>query len=88
MIAADGKNLQAALLEPDQKAVKEDDRLGRGDRLVVQVPGEDHGVRALGVNDAEALLQDVPLVVDEAELVQTLAQVEVGEMDELHGVFA
>ena len=88
VIAADGKHLQAALHQPDQKTVKEDDRLGRWDRLIVEIPGEKHGIRALGVDDAQALFQNVGLVLHQAELVQALSQMEVGEMDELHGFCA
>ena len=88
VIAADGKHLQATLHQPDQKTVKEDDRFGRGNRLVVEVPGEKHSIRVLGVDDAQALFQNVGLVLHQAELIQPLAQMEVGEMDELHGFCA
>ena len=87
VVAADEEDLEVPPSQPDQKVVQQGHRLGGGHRLVVDVPGDEHGVRRLPIHDPEDLVENIPLVLQHGVLIDPLAQVQVGEMEQFHGDF-
>ena len=85
MVAADDEYLGVQPGQAYQELVKQ--LHGRGGRhgLVIDVPGQQHPIRALLLDPAQGLLQDMGLILQHGETVDPLAQVQVGQMDELHG---
>ena len=67
-----------------RKVVKERHCLGGGDALVIDIPGDQYGIGLFPVDDLDDLGEDMFLILQHGDLVDTLAQVEIGEMDQLH----
>ena len=86
MVAADDKYFFSALRQAGNKAVKKRHgfRLGRG--TLIDVPGNQHGIRLLSVGNFRDLLQNIFLVVQQGQIVHLLSQVQIGQMKEPHGI--
>ena len=86
VVAADDKDLQFALREPDEKFVEQADRLRGGNGFVVDVPGDDDGVRLFGVGDLQNAFQDVFLLLKHGVLIDAFPEVQIGQVQQFHGV--
>ena len=85
VVAADEKDLQLPLGQPAEEVIQQLHRFGRGDGAVVDVAADQNGVGALLIDDQEDLGEDVSLVLQHGEFIDPLAEVQVGEMEQLHG---
>ena len=84
MVAADDEDGEVPLCQAAEKLVKQRYRLGGWDRLIVDVPGDDHRVGLFLLNDADDLDQGAGLVVQHGDFIDPLADVQVRQMDKLH----
>ena len=85
MVACAHEYLRVSASQGSEEPVDQRHRLGGGGRLVVKVAGNEHGVYLAFLHHAEKLFKGVALVVEHGELVDALADVEVGEVHEAHG---
>ena len=83
VVAADDENA-AQRRERDEKVVEKLDGLGARHRLVVDVAGNDRGVRPLRPHYAEHGREYVFLVFEHGELADAFAEVKIGQMYEFH----
>ena len=84
VVAADDKNPQLPLGQAHQEVVQQRHRLGGGHRLVVDITGNQHPVRLLPVDDLKDFSQNILLVLQHGKIVDPLAQMQVGEMNQFH----
>ena len=88
VVAADHEDLRALGLQPAQKIVKKLHRLCGRHSFVVDVSGDQDGIRLFFVDHVQDLRQDVFLVFQHVEFVDPLSEVQVREMNQLHGVLS
>ena len=62
------------------------DRLGGRHRLIVHIPRNEDGVGSLIIDDAEDGAQNIFLLFEHGELVYSLADMQVREMDQFHHI--
>ena len=87
VVAADDEDGDLPRGKAAEKIVEEGHGLGGGDGLVVNVAADQHGVGLFVVDDAQDLEQDIFLVLDHGHLVDPLADVQVRQMDQFHGLY-
>ena len=86
VVAADEQHGHAACAQLGEKAVEQLDRLDRRHGLVVHVARYEHAVRLLVVQNGEDLPQDVRLILEHGKSVDTLAEMQVGEVEKFHRI--
>ena len=74
MIAAYDKNLQPSSDKRDQEIIEQIDRLHRRNGLVINIPGNDHRIGMVSVDQFNDLFQYVFLVIQHGVSVHTLPQ--------------
>ena len=77
VVAADDKNLHPTFHQPDQKIVQQSDRLRGGHRLVIEIPGQNHCIRAFLIDNIDDFCQDIGLILQHAELIDSLSQMQI-----------
>ena len=85
VVSADEEYLKMPPGQLHQEFVQQCHCLGGGDGLVVDVSGDEHAVRRLAVRNVQDFFENIALVLQHGKSVDPLAQMQVGEMDELHG---
>ena len=75
VVSADYKDLHISRGKRDQKVVEEIDRLHRRNRFVIDIPGDDHRVRMLPVDQFDDPVQNIFLIFDHGKSVHTFSQV-------------
>ena len=85
VVPADDERLYPPPGELGEEGVEELYRLSGGDGFIVDIPGDEHRPGLLGLDDPADLPEDVFLILQHGELVDPLAKMEVGQMDEFHG---
>ena len=73
VVAADEEDLRAAPRQLNEETVEQVDRLGIRDGFVVDVAGNQHGVRFFVVDDSENLLQDMLLLLQHRHFIDTFS---------------
>ena len=86
VVAADEQHGHAACAQLGEKAVEQLDRLDRRHELVVYVARDEHAVRLLVVQNGEDLPQDVRLILKHGKSDDTLAEMQVGEVEKFHRI--
>ena len=84
VVSAYDEHMGSPVRQSCQKAVKEPDRLSRRNRLIIYIPGDEHGIRRLLLQDALYLFYYVPLVLQHGKLIYPFSQMEVRYMCQAH----
>lgn len=84
VVAADEDGRNAEVGEPVQHLVEERDRLQAGQRPVVHVSGDQHGIHALGFDHVHQVVEEGVLGLVEALPVEGAPQMPVGGMQQSH----
>ena len=78
VVAAAEKNLQIPLCQRKKKAVQQLHGFGGGDALVVYITGDQHRLGKFRVDRIQDLLQNVFLIFDHGNVIDTFAQMQIG----------
>ena len=77
VVAADDKHLQLPLCQAAEEIIKEGHRFRGWDCFIIDVAGNQHGGGMFFIDDLQNLQQNVLLIVDHGDLIDTLADVQV-----------
>ncbi len=88
VVAADDEDLGVQPGEAHQEVVEQLHRLRRGDGFVIDVSGDQDGVRRFFTGNPQDFRQNVLLVLQHGEVLDPLPQVEVGQMKQFHMCFS
>ena len=86
VVAADEQHRDAALCKRNEKPVKQRDCLAGRDALVVHIARNHNSVRMLCVCDFQNLMQNVVLIIQHGDLIDSLAEMQIRQMKKLHEI--
>lgn len=84
VVPADEKHLRSAQRKAVKKIVEQLHRLGGGNRLIVNIPGDQDAVRGFLVRKTENFCKNVRLILQHGKLVYPFSEMKVGQMEQLH----
>ena len=84
VVAADEKDWDLLPGQGGEKPVQQGHRLGWRQGAVVDIASNEHGIRPLLPGDIQDLVQNVLLVLQQGDVVEPLADVQVAQVQEFH----